>query len=143
MSRWGALTQDEAQQFGFDLVERQVQAERAAFEQLRVNLCGSETGAACDTIVQAEIDRKKAQAARIGGAVMVVGGALEVVAAGAIATTCQTGFTCAAAGAIAFSGADNAGTGIAMLWTGEQQTTIGANILLGLMNAVIRYIRFE
>ena len=88
-------------------------------------------------------DRKKAQAARIGGAVMVVGGALEVVAAGAIATTCQTGFTCAAAGAIAFSGADNAGTGIAMLWTGEQQTTIGANILLGLMNAVIRYIRFE
>jgi|GEM_PF-3713192 len=62
---------------------------------------------------------------------MFVDGAFSIVSGAAVGGfTCETGIGCLAAAGILSYGADTAGHGIVALWTGEQQTTFGAQLLM-------------
>ncbi|MCF6178853.1 MAG: deaminase [Geopsychrobacter sp.] len=131
LDTWGLLSADEKQILNRDIFIEIVAAQQKARNALKPSICGSVSGQACETLIDDHIAAQQARAARIGGAFMLVGGTFEIVSGALVGGfTCETGIGCLAAAGILTSGVDNAGHGMVALWTGEQQTTFGAQLLM-------------
>jgi len=131
LDTWGLLSADEKQTLNRDIFIEIVAAQQKARNALKPSICGSVSGQACETLIDDHIAAQQARAARIGGAFMLVGGTFEIVSGVLVGGfTCETGIGCLAAAGILTSGADNVGHGAVALWTGEQQTTFGAQLLM-------------
>ena len=126
---WGALNPQEVQLLAFDVEVSRIEAHQRIRENMKFDHCGTLRGAACDAIVDAEIQRLEARAARIGGVLMIVGGGLEIATGAVAATTCETGIGCVFAAGLATHGADIAGHGAVQLWNGEITATFGGSLL--------------